>query len=128
MGKPNVNIEYCPRCGWLLRAAWLAQELLTTFEADLGGVALSPSPLSGTFRIALDSVVVWDRKADGGFPHAAELKRRVRDRVAPERALGHSDPSEREPSEREPSEREPSERDASEREPSEREPSERERS
>ena len=35
--------------------------------------------------------LVWERKRDGGFPDAAELKRRVRDRVWPERELGHSD-------------------------------------
>ena len=27
---PSVEIEYCTGCRWMLRAAWLAQELLTT--------------------------------------------------------------------------------------------------
>jgi selenoprotein W-related protein len=90
--KPRVSIEYCPRCGWLLRAAWLAQELLTTFEADVGGVELVPSGTSGTIQIRVDDAVVWCRQVDQGFPQAAELKRRVRDRVAPGRALGHSEP------------------------------------
>jgi selenoprotein W-related protein len=89
--KPRVSIEYCPRCGWLLRAAWLAQELLTTFESDVGGVELVPSGTSGTFQIRVDEAVVWCRQVDQGFPQAAELKRRVRDRVAPGRALGHSE-------------------------------------
>ena len=89
--KPRVSIEYCPRCGWLLRAAWLAQELLTTFEADVAGLELIPSEKSGTFQIRVDDALVWCRQVDGGFPQAAELKRRVRDRVAPGRALGHSD-------------------------------------
>ena len=26
--KPRVEIEYCTQCRWLLRAAWMAQELL----------------------------------------------------------------------------------------------------
>ena len=90
--KPQVSIEYCPRCGWLLRSAWLAQELLTSFEQDLGAVSLIPSPTSGQFRVCVDGAQVWCRAVDGGFPQAAELKRRVRDRVAPGRPLGHSDP------------------------------------
>ena len=90
--KPRVIIEYCPRCGWLLRSSWLAQELLTTFEQELGAVSLIPSTTSGQFKIFVDDELVWCRKADGGFPQAAELKRRVRDRVAPGRPLGHSEP------------------------------------
>jgi selenoprotein W-related protein len=78
----------------MLRSAWLAQELLTTFQGELGEVALIPSQQSGTFRIHVNDVQVWSRQADGGFPSAAELKRRVRDRVAPGRSLGHSDSGE----------------------------------
>lgn len=90
--KPKLSIEYCPRCGWLLRSAWLAQELLTTFEQELGSVELIPSEVSGTFEIRVDADVVWNRRTDQGFPQAADLKRRVRDRVAPGRSLGHSEP------------------------------------
>lgn len=89
--RPRLTIEYCPRCGWLLRSAWLAQELLTTFSAELGEVALIPSSTSGLFEIQLDGARLWSRAADGGFPQAAELKRSVRDRIAPGRALGHSE-------------------------------------
>ena len=45
---PRIEIEYCTRCRWLLRAAWMAQELLSTFEAELGEVALIPGG-SGVF-------------------------------------------------------------------------------
>lgn len=89
--KPTVEIEYCPGCRWLLRAAWTAQELLTTFEADLGAVTLRPSEVSGTFRVVLDGDVIWDRKEDGRFPEVKELKQRIRDQIDPERDLGHSD-------------------------------------
>ncbi|CAO3652627.1 unnamed protein product [Cunninghamella echinulata] len=88
--KPRVSIEYCPRCRWLLRAAWLSQELLTTFENDLGEVALIPGE-SAVFLIKVDDAVVWDRKQDGGFPEAKVLKQRVRDIIAPQKSLGHSD-------------------------------------
>jgi predicted Rdx family selenoprotein len=41
--KPNVGITYCTGCRWLLRAAWLAQELLTTFDTEIASVTLIPS-------------------------------------------------------------------------------------
>jgi len=88
---PRIEIEYCPKCRWMLRAAWLAQELLSTFETELAEVALQPSELSGTFEVRLDGATVWSRKAEGRFPEAKELKQRIRDVVAPERDLGHSD-------------------------------------
>ncbi|PZO82479.1 MAG: selenoprotein [Mesorhizobium amorphae] len=87
---PRVEIQFCTQCRWLLRSAWLAQELLSTFGTDLGEVALKPGT-GGVFRITVDGETVWERVADDGFPDAAELKRRVRDRIAPERDLGHSE-------------------------------------
>jgi selenoprotein W-related protein len=89
--KPSVSIEYCPKCGWLLRAAWMAQELLTTFSENLHGVTLIPSEVSGRYLVTLDGEVLWDRKREGRFPEPKELKQLVRDRVAPEKDLGHSD-------------------------------------
>jgi selenoprotein W-related protein len=68
----------------------MAQELLSTFGTEIGEVALVPGT-GGVFEIRCDGEVLWERKRDGGFPDAAELKRRVRDVVAPERDLGHSD-------------------------------------
>ncbi len=89
--KPCISILYCIRCNWLLRAAWLAQELLTTFADDLCEVSLKPADKGGTFEITLDNKVIWDRNQDGGFPEAKVLKQRVRDCIAPDRALGHID-------------------------------------
>lgn len=88
--KPEVVISYCTQCQWLLRAAWLAQELLSTFSDDLSRVSLEPAT-GGAFRITCDGVQIWERKADGGFPEAKILKQRVRDVIAPLRDLGHSD-------------------------------------
>ena len=89
--KATTTIDYCARCGWLLRAAWVAQELLTTFENELEGVTLKPSPQAGTFQVRVGEALVWCRKRDGGFPQVAELKRRVREHAAPGRPLGHVD-------------------------------------
>jgi selenoprotein W-related protein len=88
--RPRIEIEYCTQCRWLLRAAWMAQELLTTFEAELGGVALVPGS-GGVFDVRVEGDAVWSRKAQGRFPEIKELKQLVRDRVAPEKDLGHSD-------------------------------------
>jgi selenoprotein W-related protein len=88
--KPRVSITYCTQCRWLLRAAWLAQELLTTFEEEVGEVALQPGT-GGVFEIRLNDELIWSRKQEGRFPEAKEVKQRVRDHVAPDRSLGHSD-------------------------------------
>ena len=84
----TIRITYCTQCGWLLRAGWMAQELLSTFGMELGEVALVPGT-GGVFEVTVDGASVWERKRDGGFPDAAELKRRVRDVVDPARDLGH---------------------------------------
>lgn len=90
MDSPRIEIEYCTGCRWLLRAAWLAQELLTTFEGDLASVALVPGA-GGVLEVRLDGEVLFSRAAAGRFPEARELKQAVRDRIAPGRSLGHSD-------------------------------------
>lgn len=85
-----VEITYCTQCRWLLRAAWLAQELLTTFEYDLTSVALKPST-GGIFDITLNEQLIFSRKQAGRFPEAKEVKQLIRDQIDPSRDLGHSD-------------------------------------
>ncbi|RZF62284.1 SelT/SelW/SelH family protein [Sphingobacterium corticibacterium] len=89
--KPTITILYCPKCGWMLRSAYIAQELLTTFVDDLYGVTLVPSEISGRFSVAIDGEVLFDRKIEGRFPEIKELKQLVRDVVNPAKDLGHSD-------------------------------------
>ena len=89
-GKPRIVITYCTQCHWLLRAGWMAQELLSSFATDLGSVMLVPGT-GGVFTIECDGALLWERQRDGGFPDAAELNRRVRDSAWPERKLGHSE-------------------------------------
>ena len=88
--RPIVEIEYCTQCRWLLRAAWMAQELLITFEEELGGITLIPGR-GGIFAVRMHGETVWSRRDEGRFPDLKELKQRLRDRVAPDRSLGHSD-------------------------------------
>ena len=87
---PRIEVEYCTQCRWLMRAAWMAQELLTTFETELGGVTLVPGT-GRIFEVRSAGQRLWSRKDEGRFPDIKELKQRVRDVVAPEKPLGHSD-------------------------------------
>ena len=91
---PRVEFEYCTGCRWMLRSAYMAQELLTTFEKDLGEVVLIPCKGEmGTFIIRIDDKEIWNRKSTStpGFPDIKDLKQLVRDVIAPEKSLGHSD-------------------------------------
>jgi selenoprotein W-related protein len=90
MNTPRLEIKYCTQCRWLLRAAWMAQEVLTTFETELGEVALVPGT-GGIFEIRLNGELIYSRKEAGRFPESKELKQLIRDRIAPEKPLGHSD-------------------------------------
>ncbi|CAK7264292.1 hypothetical protein SEPCBS57363_001006 [Sporothrix epigloea] len=107
---PRVTIQFCTQCKWMLRAAYVAylptqfaQELLSTFGPALGEVALQPAT-GGVFTVAITETadaaaasggsgvhLLWDRKAEGGFPETKELKRRVRNVIEPGRDLGHVD-------------------------------------
>ncbi len=88
--KPRITITYCTGCNWLLRAGWMAQELLSTFGESLGEVALVPGH-GGVYEVRVDGALIWERKRDGGFPEARELKQRLRDVIEPGRDLGHND-------------------------------------
>ena len=88
--QPRLEILYCRQCRWLLRASWMAQEMLTTFSEELGEVALVPGT-GGVFEVRLDGELLWSRKDRGRFPEMREIKQMVRDRVVPDRDLGHSD-------------------------------------
>jgi len=97
---PRITIKYCTQCKWMLRAAYFAQELLSTFHTGLGEVALIPAT-GGVFVITIfhpspenfstQETVLWDRKILGGFPEVKQLKSLVRNIVDPSRDLGHVD-------------------------------------
>jgi selenoprotein W-related protein len=88
--RPRIEIEYCSQCRFILRASWMAQELLMTFGEELGEVALVPGS-GGIFEVRLDGEKLWNKKEAGRYPEPKEIKQLVRDRIAPDRDLGHSD-------------------------------------
>ncbi len=67
----------------------MAQELLTTFQKELGEVALIPGA-GGIFEVRLEGKSIFSREQQGRFPESKELKQLVRDRIAPDKDLGHS--------------------------------------
>ncbi|MBA1147207.1 SelT/SelW/SelH family protein [Ectothiorhodospiraceae bacterium WFHF3C12] len=86
----RLEINYCRRCRFVLRATWLAQELLFSLGDQLTEVALKPGQ-DGIFSVVLDGETLFDRRSEGRFPEPKEIKQAVRDRLAPEMDLGHSD-------------------------------------
>lgn len=91
MKKPGILIEYCPKCHWLLRAAYMAQEILTTFSEDVDSVTLRPGEVNGRYFIMVGDKKIFDRKEFGGFPEIKLIKQWVRDEVNPSLDLGHAD-------------------------------------
>ena len=89
MSAQRVEITYCTRCKFLLRAAWLAQELLTTFESELDEVAIRPGS-GGIFEVRLNGEVIATNADGGAMPDAGAVKRLLRDRIAPGRQIGHN--------------------------------------
>jgi selenoprotein W-related protein len=90
-----IKIEYCTGCRWLLRSAWIAQELLTTFQNELFEVSLQPKiEQPGHFQILCNNELVWCRKKEQGFPEIKVIKQLIRDLIAPKKDLGHSEEKE----------------------------------
>ena len=89
--RSTITREYCPHCHCLLRAAYMAQEVLTTFADEVEAVALKPSEINGRFTIHVGNKKIFDRKEYGGFAEIKEIKQLVRDIAAPGKSLGHTD-------------------------------------
>lgn len=60
----------------------MAQELLTTFQNEIGELALIPGT-GGIFEVRIDGERTWSREREGRFPEIKELKQLIRDRIAP---------------------------------------------
>ncbi|KAH8999366.1 Rdx family-domain-containing protein [Lactarius akahatsu] len=97
----SVIIEFCDRCRWLHRATWTSTELFLTFPPptirSITIIPLNSEDTAGRFRVWLtvdegsSPILMWDRKVEGNFPELKVLKQRIRDRIQPDRSLGHSD-------------------------------------
>tara|TARA_B100001750_G_C15522560_1_gene613471 strand:- start:14764 stop:14994 length:231 start_codon:yes stop_codon:yes gene_type:complete len=74
----------------MIRASWVTQEILNSFENDIQEISLIPSS-GGIFEIRINEEVVWSLRSNKKFPQPKEIKQIVRDRVDPERSLGHGD-------------------------------------
>lgn len=88
--EPRIEIEYCTQCRWLMRASWMAQELLTTFTEEIGELALVPGT-GGVYNIKVNGEMIFSRKEEQEFPEIKDIKQRIRDKIAPDKSLGHSD-------------------------------------
>jgi len=86
----NVEIEYCAQCRFILRASWMAQEILMTFGENIENLNLKPSS-GGVFTIRLNDEILFSKKEEGRFPESKEIKQMIRDKVLPDMDLGHSD-------------------------------------
>lgn len=90
MDKGRLTIEYCTGCRWMMRAAWMLQELLVTFEDEIDTASLKPGK-GGVFNIYVNDQIIFSRSEKKRFPQLKEIKQLVRNIVAPDKSLGHSD-------------------------------------
>ena len=86
----KVEIIYCKKCRRLMCSTWIAQEILTTFDDEVPKVSLIPGA-GGIFEIKVNDGLIWSLEDEGRFPDIKELKKFLRDKIAPEKSLGHTD-------------------------------------
>ena len=72
------------------RATWMMQELFVTFQEEVLEITLR-QVTGGNFNVYANGNLLYSRKAKGRFPEITELKQLVRDHIAPDKSLGHSD-------------------------------------
>ena len=97
--EPNVSILYCTGCRWLLRAAYLGQELLDACS-EIRSLTLVPSrkpcrPGSFVIQCSSSEQILWNRAEAGGFPTTQQAIDLVREALRTALA-GTEDPVESE--------------------------------
>jgi selenoprotein W-related protein len=68
----------------------MMQEILTTFQDEILSVTLTPMS-GGIFEIFLNKEKIYSRSDFGGFLDIKDIKKLIRDKISPERNLGHTD-------------------------------------
>ena len=68
----------------------VVNRIIKICDGEIAELTLKPST-GGTFEVTADNQLAWSRKQEGRLPEITELKQRVRDIIAPEQDLGHSD-------------------------------------
>lgn len=64
--------------------------IINPFQDEIIALTLQPST-GGVFEIYVNENLLWSRREKGGFPEIKLLKQLVRDHIAPEKSLGHTD-------------------------------------
>ena len=68
----------------------MQQEFFTTFQDELESIKLIQGT-GGIYDIYLDNDLLFSRKKEGRFPEIKEIKQMIRDRINPNRDLGHTE-------------------------------------
>ena len=82
--KAMITIHYCSQCNWMLRASWMAQELLHTFSTDIASVTLVP----GTGGIFTVSVAHLGAQTGRRFPGRCRAETAGEGRLLPGKSAG----------------------------------------
>ena len=77
-----MQIEYCraPGSGLMLRATWLAAEVLQRYETKLLSLALCPvddGSQKGLFNVRVNGRLVWSRSKERRLSDSDDIQRRM---------------------------------------------------
>lgn len=75
-----ISITYCTKCNFLLRASWVAQELLHTFQDYVSSVTIIPGS-GGQFDVHYGKELIFSNKTAGRFPETRELREMLMARI-----------------------------------------------
>ncbi len=88
--RHRLEIEFCAVCKFQGRAFFLARELYDQRPDLFDEIALLPVS-GGAFNVSYDGALVWDYRAQGGFPDPKTIREAILDatgqRATPERHL-----------------------------------------
>lgn len=77
MSEPrDLEIEFCAVCKFQGRAFWLARELYDQRPDLFTTINLVPSD-GGAFFVRYGGAVVWDYRAQGGFPEPKAIREAI---------------------------------------------------